>query len=43
MKITYGRHYGFIEQGQDVGGLIKTSKSGVKYFGIVSRSPRSRN
>ncbi len=41
MNLTYGRHYGFIEQATDVDDMIKTSKAGLKYFGVVSCLPSS--
>ncbi|KAI9897728.1 hypothetical protein N3K66_007584 [Trichothecium roseum] len=38
-KITYGQHYGFIEQGRDVDGVIRNSKAGMRYFAPCSQIP----
>ena len=38
-NISFGRHYGFIDQGQDVNNLIVDSTKGLYYFAPVSQIP----
>ncbi|KAK2594760.1 hypothetical protein QQS21_007507 [Conoideocrella luteorostrata] len=38
-NISFGRHYGFIEQGKDVQGMIQESAAGLHYFAPVSQVP----
>ncbi|KAK5110424.1 hypothetical protein LTR62_005775 [Meristemomyces frigidus] len=38
-NLTFGRHYGFIEQEQDVDNLIVDSTNGLRYFAPISQIP----
>ncbi|KAI8680400.1 hypothetical protein NCS57_00320500 [Fusarium keratoplasticum] len=38
-NISFGRHYSFMEEGGDVGGIIAESTAGLKYFAPVSQIP----
>ncbi|KAF4461115.1 Cytochrome P450 [Fusarium albosuccineum] len=38
-NVTFGRHYGFVDQGLDVDGLISDSVNGLRYFAPVSQIP----
>jgi len=38
-NISFGRHYGFIDQGKDVNNLIVDSTKGLYYFAPVSQIP----
>ncbi|KAF5020470.1 hypothetical protein F66182_7509 [Fusarium sp. NRRL 66182] len=38
-NISFGRHYGFMEQGGDVENIIAESTAGLKYFAPVSQIP----
>ncbi|KAG6017458.1 hypothetical protein E4U43_001143 [Claviceps pusilla] len=38
-NVSFGRHYGFIEQGKDVEGMIAESTAGLNYFATVSQIP----
>lgn len=38
-NVSFGKDYGFIEQGKDVGGIIQESTAGLKYFAPVSQAP----
>ncbi|KAG5948920.1 hypothetical protein E4U53_006106 [Claviceps sorghi] len=42
-NVSLGRHYGFIEQGKDVDGMIAESTAGLDYFATVSQIPRLDN
>jgi hypothetical protein len=39
-NISFGRHYGFIDQEKDVDSLITDSTKGLEYFAPVSLTPR---
>ncbi|KAM5349257.1 hypothetical protein ACJ41O_005764 [Fusarium nematophilum] len=38
-NISFGRHYGFMELGRDVQGIIAESTAGLRYFAPVSQIP----
>lgn len=38
-NISFGRHYGFIEQEKDVNNLMIDSAKGLYYFAVVSQTP----
>ncbi|KAK9441613.1 Cytochrome P450 [Metarhizium brunneum] len=38
-NVTFGEHYGFIEEERDVQGMIKESTDGLRYFAPVSQAP----
>ncbi|KAI9896840.1 hypothetical protein N3K66_007862 [Trichothecium roseum] len=38
-KTAFGQHYGFVQQGRDVGGIIAESGAGLRYFAPVSQMP----
>ncbi|KAH8174458.1 cytochrome p450 domain-containing protein [Sarocladium implicatum] len=38
-NVSFGRPYGFIEEGGDVGNIISESTAGLKYFAAVSQIP----
>ncbi|KAH8689149.1 cytochrome P450 [Talaromyces proteolyticus] len=38
-NVSFGRHYGFIDQEKDVDNLISDSTKGLKYFAPVSQMP----
>ncbi|KAG6263688.1 hypothetical protein E4U49_002137 [Claviceps purpurea] len=38
-NISFGRHYGFIDQGKDVEDMIAGSAAGLRYFAPVSQIP----
>ncbi|KAI6779237.1 uncharacterized protein J7T54_007764 [Emericellopsis cladophorae] len=38
-NVSFGRHYGFIEEGEDIGGIINESTAGLKYFSAISQIP----
>ncbi|VUC35059.1 unnamed protein product, partial [Clonostachys rosea] len=38
-NVSFGRHYGFMEEGKDVGNIIAESTAGLKYFAPVSQVP----
>jgi hypothetical protein len=38
-NISFGRHYGFIDQEKDVDSLITDSTKGLEYFAPVSLTP----
>ncbi|KAG8410033.1 hypothetical protein J3458_019104 [Metarhizium acridum] len=38
-NVTFGEHYGFIEEERDVQGMIKESTDGLHYFAPVSQAP----
>ncbi|KAK4235413.1 cytochrome P450 [Achaetomium macrosporum] len=38
-NVSFGRPYGFMQEGRDVGGMIAESKAGLKYFAPVSQIP----
>lgn len=35
-NVTFGKHYGFIDEGKDIQGMIKESADGLYYFAPVS-------
>ncbi|CAI6084535.1 unnamed protein product [Clonostachys chloroleuca] len=38
-NVSFGRHYGFMNEGRDVGSIIAESTAGLKYFAPVSQLP----
>ncbi|KHN98467.1 Cytochrome P450 [Metarhizium album ARSEF 1941] len=38
-NVTFGEHYGFIDQEKDIEGMIKESSDGLRYFAPVSQAP----
>ena len=38
-NVSFGKHYGFIEKGHDIEGIIAESTAGLKYFAPVSQMP----
>jgi len=38
-EITFGKPFGFLEQGRDVGGFLATSQQGLDYFSVICQMP----
>lgn len=38
-QVSFGKPYGFLEEGRDVGGMIAESFAGLRYFSFVSQNP----
>ena len=38
-NVSFGQHYGFLEQGADVGGMLAESSAGLRYFAAISQIP----
>ncbi|KAK5941657.1 hypothetical protein PMZ80_005606 [Knufia obscura] len=38
-EITFGKPFGFIDQGKDVGGFLATSQRGLDYFAVICQMP----
>jgi len=39
-EITFGKQFGFLEQGRDVGGFLATSEHGLDYFAVICQMPQ---
>jgi hypothetical protein len=41
--MTWSKRMGFMEKGEDVGGMLHTAENVMRYFSVVSYVPGSRN